>query len=156
MGKAFQRHATSCVTTHDRYFQLPELPFTVSNLLSTVSRLRYLTCVLYNRLNTNWFISFYSILFSPFSSIFFPFLWIPGLRFLCLSSIFPLFPLHFPRVYACAHLPNARVNIIRCTPFRLSSYIREKYVLQHPYNSTLQRVFSKIIQRNSLISLEYI
>ena len=44
------RHATSCVTTHDRYFQLPELPFTVSNLLSTVSRLRYLTCVLYNRL----------------------------------------------------------------------------------------------------------
>ena len=113
------------------------LPSTVDNLPSTVSNLRYLPCVLYNRIYQWSDVSFYSILFSPFSSIFFPFLWIPGLRFLCLSSIFPLFPLHFPRVYACAHLPNARVNIIRCTPFRLSSYIREKYVLQHPYNSTL-------------------
>lgn len=25
------RHATSCVTTHDSYFQLPELPSTVSS-----------------------------------------------------------------------------------------------------------------------------
>ena len=101
------------------------------------SPLLYLSCVLYNRLFHESDISFYSILFSPFSSIFFPFLWIPGLRFLCPSSIFPLFPLHFPDVYARAHSPNARVNIIRCTPFGLSSYIREKHVLQHPYNSTL-------------------
>ena len=34
-------------------------------------------------------------------------------------------------------LPNARVNIIMCMPFLCSSYIREKYVLQHPYDSTL-------------------
>ncbi len=123
------RHATSCVTTHDRYFQLPGLPFTVYTLLSTVCNLRYLTSVLYNRLFHESDISF--------SSIFFPFLWIPGLRFLCSSSIFPLFPLHFPSAYACAHLPNARVNIIMCMPFLCSSYIREKHVLQHPYNSTL-------------------
>ena len=38
---------------------------------------------------------------------------------------------------AAMYAGNARVNIIRCTPFRLSSCIREKYVLQHPYNSTL-------------------
>ena len=157
MGKAFQRHATSCVTTHDSYFQLPGLP----SLLYIPSFLLYVTSVispvfLYNRLFHESDISFYSILFSPFSSIFFPFLWIPGLRFLCPSSIFPLFPLHFPDVYACARLPNARVNIIMCMPFLCSSYIREKYVLQHPYDSTLQRVFSKIIQKKSDLSLEYI
>ena len=111
--------------------------FTVYTLLSTVCNLRYLTSVLYNRLFHESDISFYSILFSPFPSIFFSFLRIPGLRFLCPSSIFPIFPLHFPDVYACARLPNARVNIIRCTPFLCSSYIREKYVLQHPYDSTL-------------------
>ena len=81
--------------------------------------------------------SSFSVFQSPFPPSFFSFLWIPGLRFLCPSSIFPIFPLHFPDVYACARLPNARVNIIRCTPFRLSSCIREKYVLQHLYNSTL-------------------
>ena len=48
-----------------------------------------------------------------------------------------IFPLHFPDVYARAHSPNARVNIIMCMPFLCSSCIREKYVLQHPYDSTL-------------------
>ena len=100
--------------------------------------------------------SSFSVFQSPFPPSFFPFLWIPGLRFLCPSSIFPIFPLHFPDVYACARPPNARVNIIRCTPFRLSSYIREKHVLQHPYNSTLQLLSSKIIQKKSDLSLEYI
>ena len=138
MGKAFLRHATSCVTTHDSYFQLPGLPFTVSNLRSIVCNLRYLTCVLYNRLFHESDISFYSILFSPFPSIFFSFfIGFPVCVSFVFPLFFPLFPLHFPGVYACAHLPNARVNIIRCTPFRLSSYIREKHVLQHPYNSTL-------------------
>ena len=132
------RHATSCVTTHDRYFQLPGLPFTVYTLPSTVSNLRYLPCVLYNRIYQWSDVSFYSILFSPFSSIFFPFLWIPVLfsfahllHLSCISSSFPLC------IRPCPRPSNARVNIIRCTPFRLSSCIREKYVLQHPYNSTL-------------------
>ena len=157
MGKAFQRHATSCVTTHDSYFQLPGLP----SLLYIPSFLLYVTSVIspvfyITDYSMNQIFPFPPSSFLPFPPSFFPFLWIPGLRFLCPSSIFPLFPLHFPDVYACAHLPNARVNIIRCTPFRLSSCIREKYVLQHPYNSTLQRVFSKIIQKKSGLSLEYI
>ena len=143
MGKAFQRHATSSVTTHDRCFQLPGLPFTVSTLLSTVCNLRYLTSVLYNRLFHESDISFYSILFSPFPSIFFPFLRIPGLRFLCPSSIFPLFPLHFPGVYTCARPPNARVNIIRCTPFHLSSYIRKNMF----YNILITQRFSESFQK---------
>ena len=100
--------------------------------------------------------SSFSVFQSPFPPSFFSFLWIPGLRFLCPSSIFPLFPLHFPDVYACARLPNARVNIIMCTPFLCSSYIQEFYVLQHPYNSTLQLLSSKIIQKKSDLSLEYI
>ena len=157
MGKAFQRHATSCVTTHDRCFQLPGLP----SLLYITSVLLYVTSVIspvfyITDYFSNQIFPFTPSSFLPFPPSFFPFLWIPGLRFLCPSSIFPIFPLHFPDVYACARLPNARVNIIRCTPFRLSSYIREKYVLQHPYNSTLQRVFSKIIQKKSGLSLEHI
>ena len=100
--------------------------------------------------------SSFSVFQSPFPPSFFSFLWIPGLRFLCPSSIFPIFPLHFPDVYACARLPNARVNIIMCTPFLCSSYIQEFYVLQHPYNSTLQLLSSKIIQKKSDLSLEYI
>ena len=100
--------------------------------------------------------SSFSVFQSPFPPSFFSFLWIPGLRFLCPSSIFPIFPLHFPDVYACARLPNARVNIIMCTPFLCSSYIQEFYVLQHPYDSTLQLLSSKIIQKKSDLSLEYI
>ena len=157
MGKAFQRHATSCVTTHDRCFQLPGLP----SLLYITSVLLYVTSVIspvfyITDYFSNQIFPFTPSSFLPFPPSFFPFLWIPGLRFLCPSSIFPIFPLHFPDVYACARLPNARVNIIRCTPFRLSSCIREKYVLQHPYDSTLQLLSSKIIQKKSDLSLEYI
>ena len=120
------RHTTSCVTTHDRYFQLPGFP------------LLYLSCVLYNRLFHESDISSYSILFVPFSSIFFfLFFGFPVCVSFVLPLSFPLFPLHFPSVHARGHPPNARVNIIRCPPFRLSSCIRENYVLQHPYNSTL-------------------
>ena len=53
---------------------------------------------------------------------------------------FPVFPLPFPlciRPWPCPCPSNARVNIIMCMPFLCSSYIREKYVLQHPYDSTL-------------------
>lgn len=71
------RDTTSCVTTHDRYFQLPGFPSTVSNL-------RYLTSVLYNRLFHESDISFYSILFSPFYSIFF-------FLFFGFSVTFPLY-----------------------------------------------------------------
>ena len=93
----------------------------------------------------------------PFSSVLFSFPWIPVLfsfahllHLSCISSSFPLC------IRPCPRPSNARVNIIRCTLFRLSSCIREKYVLQHPYDSTLQRVFSKIIQKKSDLSLEYI
>ena len=75
--------------------------------------------------------------FLPFPPSFFLFFGFPVCVSFVFPLFFPLFPLHFPDVYARAHSPNARVNIIRCTPFRLSSCIREKYVLQHPYNSTL-------------------
>ena len=96
--------------------------------------------------------------FNPlFLRPFFLFLWIPVLvsfvhllHLSCISSSFPLCIRPWPRP------PNARVNIIRCTPFRLSSCIREKYVLQHPYNSTLQLLSSKIIQKKSDLSLEHI
>ena len=77
------RHATSCVTTHDSYFQLPELP---------------LYCIYPVFYITDYFMNL-------------------------------IFPLHFPDVYARAHSPNARVNIIMCMPFLYSSCIREKYVL---------------------------
>ena len=116
--------------------------FQGSPLLYLTSVLLYVTSVIspvfyITDYSMNQIFPFTPSSFLPFPPSFFPFLWIPGLRFLCPSSIFPIFPLHFPDVYACAHLPNARVNIIRCTPFRLSSYILENYVLQHPYNSTL-------------------
>ena len=77
--------------------------------------------------------------FNPlFLRPFFLFLWIPVLvsfahllHLSCISSSFPLCIRPWPRP------PNARVNIIMCMPFLCSSYIREKYVLQHPYDSTL-------------------
>ena len=77
--------------------------------------------------------------FNPlFLRPFFLFLWIPVLvsfahllHLSCISSSFPLCIRPWPRP------PNARVNIIMCMPFLCSSYIREKHVLQHPYNSTL-------------------
>ena len=101
--------------------------------------------------------SSFSVFQSPFPPSFFPFLWIPVLvsfahllHLSCISSSFPLC------IRPCPRPSNARVNIIRCTPFRLSSCIREKYVLQHPYNSTLQLLSSKIIQKKSDLSLEYI
>ena len=101
--------------------------------------------------------SSFSVFQSPFPPSFFLFLWIPVLvsfaHLLHLSCIFSSFPLcirPWPRP------SNARVNIIRCTPFRLSSCIREKYVLQHPYDSTLQLLSSKIIQKKSDLSLEHI
>ena len=84
--------------------------------------------------------SSFSVFQSPFPPSFFSFLWIPVLvsfvhllHLSCISSSFPL----CIRPWPCPCPSNARVNIIRCTPFRLSSYIREKHVLQHPYNSTL-------------------
>ena len=96
--------------------------------------------------------------FNPlFLRPFFLFLWIPVLfsfahllHLSCISSSFPLCIRPWPRP------SNARVNIIMCMPFLCSSYIREKYVLQHPYNSTLQLLSSKIIQKKSDLSLEYI
>ena len=101
--------------------------------------------------------SSFSVFQSPFPPSFFSFLWIPVLvsfvhllHLSCISSSFPLC------IRPCPRPSNARVNIIRCTPFRLSSCIREKYVLQHPYNSTLQLLSSKIIQKKSDLSLEYI
>mgnify|MGYP007100654872 CR=1 FL=1 len=119
------RHTTSCVTTHDRYFQLPGFP------------LLYLSCVLYNRLFHESDISSYSILFLPFPPSFFLFFGFSvafPLYFLCTSLYFLFISLvHTP----APPPPNARVNIIRCVSFPPSSCIREKYVLQHPYNSTL-------------------
>ena len=101
--------------------------------------------------------SSFSVFQSPFPPSFFSFLWIPVLvsfvhllHLSCISSSFPLC------IRPCPRPSNARVNIIRCTPFRLSSCIREKYVLQHPYDSTLQLLSSKIIQKKSDLSLEYI
>ena len=101
--------------------------------------------------------SSFSVFQSPFPPSFFSFLWIPVLvsfvhllHLSCISSSFPLC------IRPCPRPSNARVNIIRCTPFRLSSCIREKYVLQHPYNSTLQLLSSKIIQKKSDLSLEHI
>ena len=101
--------------------------------------------------------SSFSVFQSPFPPSFFPFLWIPVLvsfahllHLSCISSSFPWC------IRPCPRPSNARVNIIRCTPFRLSSCIREKHVLQHPYNSTLQLLSSKIIQKKSDLSLEYI
>ena len=101
--------------------------------------------------------SSFSVFQSPFPPSFFPFLWIPVLvsfahllHLSCISSSFPLC------IRPCPRPSNARVNIIRCTPFRLSSCIREKYVLQHPYNSTLQLLSSKKNQKKSDLSLEYI
>ena len=96
--------------------------------------------------------------FNPlFLRPFFLFLWIPVLvsfahllHLSCISSSFPLCIRPWPRP------PNARVNIIMCMPFLCSSYIREKHVLQHPYNSTLQLLSSKIIQKKSDLSLEHI
>lgn len=96
--------------------------------------------------------------FNPlFLHPFFLFLWIPVLvsfahllHLSCISSSFPLCIRPWPRP------SNARVNIIMCMPFLCSSYIREKYVLQHPYDSTLQLLSSKIIQKKSDLSLEYI
>ena len=124
------RHATSCVTAHDRYFQLPGLP----SLLYIPSFLLYVTSVI----SPVFYITDYSMnLIFPFPPSFFLFFGFPFWFPLRIFFTFPVFPLPFPCAYARARLPNARVNIIRCTPFRLSSYIREKYVLQHPYNSTL-------------------
>ena len=101
--------------------------------------------------------SSFSVFQSPFPPSFFSFLWIPVLvsfvhllHLSCISSSFPLC------IRPCPRPSNARVNIIRCTPFRLSSCIREKYVLQHPYDSTLQLLSSKIIQKKSDLSLEHI
>ena len=101
--------------------------------------------------------SSFSVFQSPFPPSFFSFLWIPVLvsfvhllHLSCISSSFPLC------IRPCPRPSNARVNIIRCTLFRLSSCIREKYVLQHPYDSTLQLLSSKIIQKKSDLSLEYI
>ena len=101
--------------------------------------------------------SSFSVFQSPFPPSFFPFLWIPVLvsfahllHLSCISSSFPLCIRPWPRP------PNARVNIIMCMPFLCSSYIREKHVLQHPYDSTLQLLSSKIIQKKSDLSLEYI
>ena len=101
--------------------------------------------------------SSFSVFQSPFPPSFFSFLWIPVLvsfahllHLSCISSSFPWC------IRPCPRPSNARVNIIRCTPFRLSSCIREKHVLQHPYNSTLQLLSSKIIQKKSDLSLEYI
>ena len=101
--------------------------------------------------------SSFSVFQSPFPPSFFSFLWIPVLvsfahllHLSCISSSFPLC------IRPCPRPSNARVNIIRCTPFRLSSCIREKHVLQHPYNSTLQLLSSKIIQKKSDLSLEHI
>ena len=94
-------------------------------------------------------IPFSSVLFSFFFG--FPF-WFP----LRIFFTFPVFPLPFPCAYARARLPNARVNIIMCTPFLCSSSIQEKHVLQHPYDSTLQLLSSKIIQKKSDLSLEHI
>ena len=127
------RDTTSCVTTHDRYFQLPGFPSTVSNL-------RYLTSVLYNRLFHESDISFYSILFSPFYSIFF---------FFSLDSrsafplYFPLFPLHFPGAYARTHPPNARVNIIRC-PLSAFPPAPNKFMF---YNILITQGFSESFQK---------
>ena len=101
--------------------------------------------------------SSFSVFQSPFPPSFFLFLWIPVLfsfaHLLHLSCIFSSFPLcirPWPRP------SNARVNIIMCMPFLCSSCIREKYVLQHPYNSTLQLLSSKKNQKKSDLSLEYI
>ena len=82
--------------------------------------------------------SSFSVFQSPFPPSFFPFLWIPVLvsfvhHLSCIPSSVPLCILPWP----CPCPSNARVNIIMCMPFLCSSYIREKYVLQHPYDSTL-------------------
>ena len=151
------RHATSCVTAHDKYFQLPGFP-----LLQITSLLLYPISVIYPVFYITEYISalmfpFTPSSFLPFPPSFFSFLWIPVLfsfahllHLSCISSSFPLC------IRPCPRPSNARVNIIRCTPFRLSSCIREKYVLQHPYDSTLQLLSSKIIQKKSDLSLEYI
>ena len=101
--------------------------------------------------------SSFSVFQSPFPPSFFSFLWIPVLvsfvhllHLSCISSSFPLC------IRPCPRPSNARVNIIMCTPFLCSSSIQEFYVLQHPYNSTLQLLSSKIIQKKSDLSLEYI
>ena len=101
--------------------------------------------------------SSFSVFQSPFPPSFFSFLWIPVLvsfvhllHLSCISSSFPLC------IRPCPRPSNARVNIIMCTPFLCSSSIQEFYVLQHPYNSTLQLLSSKIIQKKSDLSLEHI
>ena len=105
------RDTTSCVTTHDRYFQLPGFPSTVSNL-------RYLTSVLYNRLFHESDISFYSILFSPFYSIFF-FLFF-GFS-VCVSSVLPPISSSFPWCIRPHPPPKRACEYNKVPPFSLSS-----------------------------------
>ena len=104
--------------------------------------------------------NFKRLLSLPFFSYFPPLLRFPLLPafFLFSLSIFQSpFPPSFPLcIRPWPRPPNARVNIIRCTPFRLSSYIREKYVLQHHYLSALQQILSKKLRKKSLIYLDCI
>ena len=138
------RHATSCVTTHDRYFQLPGLP-----LLYIASFLLYVTSVIspvfyITEYFSNQIFPFTPSSFLPFPPSFFLFFGFSvafPLYFLCTSLYFLCTSLYFLFI-SLVHTPappppNARVNIIRCVSFPPSSCIREKYVLQHPYNSTL-------------------
>ena len=104
--------------------------------------------------------NFKRLLSLPFFSYFPPLLRFPLLPafFLFSLSIFQSpFPPSFPLcIRPWPRPPNARVNIIMCMPFLCSSSIQEFYVLQHPYDSTLQLLSSKIIQKKSDLSLEHI
>lgn len=77
------RHATSCVTTHDRYFQLPGLPFTV-----IPSFLLYVTSVI----SPVFYITDYSMnLIFPFPPSFFLFFGFP----VCVSFVLLLYSPYF-------------------------------------------------------------
>ena len=92
MGKAFSRHATSCVTTHDSYFQLPGLP----SLLYITSVLLYVTSVIspvfyITDYFSNQIFPFIPSSFLPFLPSFFLFFGFP----VCVSFVLPLYSPYF-------------------------------------------------------------